>query len=125
MNVFTEDDIALEMARISKLRARPWETRLTAGTRIVIRALRIICGVALSLAGLVIGGYCYEYLSKPFAAQSFLGLVWGLVLALVAWLFFQVAWYAAFGEGPDDEDREKALRKSALESLSTKAAIEQ
>lgn len=99
-------------------------------TRIFIRALRIIFGLFFSGFAVWAGVSSWDGLSTPFAAQSIVGVLGGLLLAAVAWWLIRLAFMTAFGAGPTAEDnferqrREAACRVNANREERTRHAIQ-
>jgi hypothetical protein len=78
--------------------------------RVVIRSLRIACGMVVAFfAWVFLGSPALEILSEPFAKQSPVSLVNGLALGAGAAFIYWIAWYAAFGEGESEEMRNARL----------------
>lgn len=117
---FTESEILEEAAILRRQDDRSWARFERRIGRIFIRSMRIIAGVALFVGFSYCADSAYGELSKPFAAQSIVGIGGGLFMVFMAWLLITWAWSVAFGAGPTPSDEAQELRNRALQSLTHK-----
>jgi len=79
-------------------------------SRLLIRALRVACGVVL----LVGAWFCYEITSEigaiPFAALTLQLLIKAISLAVLGFFLLIGGFKAAFGPGPTEAERQAKLR---------------
>lgn len=117
-----EDDhrMQAEMRLVEQEEMRLWGRLAHRTERVFIRLIRIACGTALLGFCFWAGGQAWDTLSKPFAAQSFIGLVGGIFLAWLAFFLFMSAFACAFGEGPTPAERVEKRRQEASARLAAR-----
>lgn len=109
----TEAEVDTELANVQREERTPGGRAWRRICRFTVRSLRIVGALVFLGLALWATGVAVELLGRPFAAQSLLGLLGGIVLAWIAWQLYVVTWVCAFGEGPDDEDE---LRRQVNEA---------
>ena len=98
-----EREVQAEVSRIT--RDAEWKAR-----RSVIRAARVLAGIALAAAAWWVAAPVLEITSKPISTLSLADLGgFALRVAAALWLITSGGW-AAFGEGPDPDE----LRVAAI-----------
>lgn len=68
--------------------------------RLVIRSLRIFCGLLMLLLSLYLVSAGWDKLGTPFAQSNFIELIGGIAQVGLGVGFFLGSWQAAFGQAP-------------------------
>ena len=114
--------IEREFAALQDLQQRPGAKWAYVVERGFIRGLRVLCGLALGLASLLLIGNAPSVSDTPFAALT-LGMLAG---SLASWAFAALfAWWAllcAFGAAPTAAEIEGKLRQQATKTADVRAA---
>lgn len=113
----SQDRIAREMEAIWRSEQSGAGFLMRLAARLIVRTSRIAGGLAFLCLGIWAGVGAWDELGKPLAAQSFLGIIWGLFLGMLAFGLISAAGSAAFGRGPTLEEDNQRRQRIAINRI--------